>query len=205
MGPGIGPQPFEEAVLPPMIVAGPTAWGAEWDIKDAYRCIDFNPEDADLTQSEIPLLNFAYQAAGIFGAATGGYRCQVSGKLPAIEHSVPCDVVPLSVSQDSSFVTAASPSALSCPSNADIFNPVFLTHFFWSLGRTRANDWPICFKECLPSLTFPRHCTDDFLHCTPSFSRVRLATLVIAFLHRLYKFVLKPSKCITRVPKFEFL
>jgi hypothetical protein len=39
---------------------------------------------------------------------------------------------------------------------------------------------------------------------TPSFARVKAASLVIAFLHRRYKFVLKAAKCIlTRVPKFE--
>ena len=43
-----------------MIIAGPTAWGAELGFENAYRCINLNPEDADLTQFEIPLLGFAY-------------------------------------------------------------------------------------------------------------------------------------------------
>jgi hypothetical protein len=202
----IGPQPFEEAVLA-MIIAGPTAWGAEWDIENAYRCIDLNPEDADLTQFEIPLLGFAYQAAGIFGAATSGYRWQVAGGrlLSTLYHVMSFRCRP---SQDASFVTASSPSAIGRPSNADILNdPSNFTSFgVWDNQELMISRHGANLLQGMSPVTdlSTSRCTDDFLHCAPSFARVKAASLVIAFLHRRYKFVLKAAKCIlTRVPKFE--
>lgn len=202
----IGPQDFNDAVEA-MIKAGPDGYGAEWDIADAFKALYFHVSCVDLTQFHIPGLGYAYQASGIFGAATCGYRWHIcGGRLLSTLYHVMSFRCKYDTVKD--FVATRAPFPCVRPSNADILqDPTSFTSFgVWGNQEVMIHARGLAKLQALDPVTplATARNTDDFFHASASAEAVVGTTKTSAFLHRRYLLRLKASKCLySKVPKYD--